>query len=297
MLTVVRDTIRSVALLWGTWGRVLKTRGAALVPLFLLGWAGYYLTVMVTGLLTPRWVWVVVPLMGLGVLIQLIIALTAYRRSIRAAEAVLDARPLPQISFATMVSTLLVPFAATYSAFGFFTRYARDGVQAAAAMVGTLADTSFLNKVDPFASTTTLIVVIAVFAVLWVTARLIKRAATREKSVGLALLSSFVSACTTFLVLVSVSHLYTYAANWLNSREFMAWRDRLLVWAGGLIHLDVPHAFSVVWGWLSATAWPVFWTVLSQPVLWLAVVALVGGMQFVKIDTVWEKLRDRPAPA
>ena len=293
MLAVVRDAVRAVALLWATWARVLKARGAGLLLLFLLGWASYYLTVMVTGLLAPRWAWVVIPLMGLGVLIQLIITLTAYRRSIRAAEIALAAPPMPQISFAAMVSTLLVPFAAAYSAFGFFTQYARDGVQAAAAMVGTLADTSFLNQVDPFASVTTLIVVVAAFVVLWVTARLIKLAANKHKSVPLALLSAFVSACTTFLVLVSISHLYSYASAWLGERAFMGWRDRLLSWLGGLVRLDVPHIFSVAWGWWSGAAWPVVWTVLSQPILWLAVVALVGGMQFVKIDTVWEKLRHR----
>ena len=293
MLTVLGDTARTVAVLWATWARVLKARGGGLVLLFMLGWASYYLTVMLTGILAPRWAWVIIPLMGLGVLIQLVITLTAYRRSIRAAEVALDADPLPQISFATMLSTLLVPFAAAYSAFGFFTQYARDGVDAAAAMVGTFADVSFLNQVNPFASTTVLVVVIIAFVVLWVGARLIKAAADRRQSMVLALLSAFVSACTTFLVLLSISHLYTYLHSWLDDRMLMSWRDRLLAWLGGLVHLNVPQAFSIAWGWLTQVAWPVFWNVLSQPILWLAVVALVGGMQFLGFDTVWEKLAAR----
>lgn len=293
MLVVARDTARAVALLWVSWARLLSARGGGLLVLFLLGWASYYLTVMATGLLAPRWAWAVIPMMGLGVLIQMIISLTAYRRCIRAAEAALLARPMPQIAFSAMVSTLLVPFAAAYSAFGFFTRYASDGVQAAAAMVGTLANTAFLNQVNPFASVTTLIVVIAAFVVLWVGARLIKLLADKHASMPLALLSAFISACTTLLVLLSITHLYAYLSSWLNGRVFMVWRDQVLNWVGGLVHLDVPHFMSVAWGWWSGVAWPIVWQVLSQPILWLAVVALVGGMRFANMDTIWQRLRDR----
>lgn len=287
----VGDT--SLALLWRGWAGVLRRRAAVLLLLFLLGWAGYHLTVMLTGLVAVKLAWAVIPLMALGCLVQLVITLFAYRLSIHQAEDTLGVAKLPEISFAAMLSRLLVPFAAIYSVFGFFESYARDGVQAAAAMVGTLADFSFLLQVNPFASTKTLVVVVACFIVLWVVARLIKRAANQRQSVGLALLSAFASACVTFLILLSISRVINYLTSWLDSRVFMAWRDQFLHWLGSILRFDVPEVFALCWHWLANTAWPIFWQVMSQPLLWLTVVALVGGMQFTDIDTVWNKADQR----
>ena len=293
MLRAIRETARIGGSLWATVGRVLRAQWHTLLLLFLLGWAGYYLTVMVAGLLAPRWPWAVIPVMGAGCLIQLLVTLMAYRLSIRQAEHALDAPPLPQISFMTMVSNLLVPFTAAYSAFGFFTGYARDAVNAASAMVGTLADVAFLGQVNPTKSTRTLLVSVTIFAVLWLAARAIRWGSAKTGSGVLGLLAAFVSSCSTFLVLFSIFRLSARVSLWLSTREYVAWKTDVLAWLGGLVHLDVPQAFALVWGWLSGTVWPVFWYALSQPILWLAVVALVGGMQFVDVDTVWGRLRER----
>ena len=293
MLTAVRQTAQIAGELWATIGRVLRAQWHTILLLFSLGWAGYYVTILIAGLVAPHWPWVVIPIMGAGCLVQLLVTLMAYRLSIRQAEKTLDAPPLPQIPLMTMVSTLLVPFSAAYSAFGFFTSYARDTVLAVGGLVGTLADASFLGEVDPTASRRTLIVSVTVFVVLWLAARAIKWVSAKADSGVLALLSAFVSSCSTFLVLFSIFRLSTRWSVWLNTRQYVTWKQDVLAWLGHLVHLDVPHAVAVAWAWVSGVAWPVFWYALSQPILWLVVVALVGGMQFVDVDTVWARLRKR----
>ena len=291
MVTMVRDTGREFALLWGAVGRILRAKGALLALLFLLGWVGYFATVLATGFTAPRLPWAVIPLMGAGCLVQLIVTLAAYRTSIEEAESAWGGGE--RLSLVAMISTLLVPFAAAYSAFGFFSGYARDGMVAASAMVGSYAETAFLGEVNPIASTRTLLISISAFVVLWVAARLVKAASKKAKSAVLALVSSFISSCTTFLVIFSIFRVYSVIGTWFTSRMFMEWRDRVLDWASGLIHADLPHVVDVVWGWIWDVAWPIFWYALSRPIVWLAVVALVGGMQFLNVNTVWGRLRSR----
>ena len=291
MVTMARDTGREFALLWGAVGRILRARGALLALLFLLGWVGYFATVLATGFTAPRLPWAVIPLMGAGCLVQLVVTLAAYRTSIEEAESAWGGGE--RLSLVAMISTLLVPFAAAYSAFGFFSGYARDGMVAASAMVGSYAETAFLGEVNPIASTRTLLISLGAFVLLWVSARLVKAASQRTKSAVLALVSSFISSCTTFLVIFSIFRIYSVIGTWFNSRVFMSWRDKALDWAGGLIHADLPHAVDVAWNWIWDVAWPIFWYALSRPIVWLAVVALVGGMQFLNVNTVWSRLRNR----
>ena len=291
MVTMVRDTRREFAALWGAVGRILRHQGGRLALFFMLGWVGYFATVLATGFTAPRLPWAVIPLMGAGCLVQLVVTLAAYRTSIEEAESAWGGGE--QLSLVAMISTLLVPFAAAYSAFGFFSGYARDGMVAASAMVGSYAETAFLNKVNPIASRSTLLISVSIFVVLWVSARLVKMASKKWKSAVLALVSSFISSCTTFLVIFSIFRIYSVIGLWFNSRTYMAWRDDALGWASGLVHINLPHVVDAVWAWIWDVAWPVFWYALSRPIVWLAVVALVGGMQFLNVDTVWGRLWDR----
>jgi len=291
-MTIVRDTGREFALLWGAVGRILKAKGATLALLFLLGWVGYFATVLATGFTAPRLPWAVIPLMGAGCLVQLVVTLAAYRTSIEQAESAWGGTT-ERLSLVAMISTLLVPFAAAYSAFGFFSGYARDGMVAASAMVGAYAETAFLEEVNPVASSRTLLICLGAFVVLWVCARLVKMASKKTKSAVLALVSSFISSCTTFLVIFSIFRVYALVGTWFSSRVFMSWRDEALGWIGGVVHINLPHIVDTAWGWIWDVAWPIFWNALSRPIVWLAVVALVGGMAFLDVDTVWNRLRSR----
>jgi len=292
-VNVAQATAHEAASLWRTTGATLRARGWTVLLLLTLGWVGYNITVLVAGLIAPVWAWAVIPIMGAGCLVQLIVTLAAYRTVIEFAQATNPSSQLPHLSLVPLLSTMLVPFAAAYSAYGFFTGYARDTVIAAEALVGAFSDAVFLSDVNPLASVRTLVICLAVFVILWVAARAIKAAANKVTSPVLSVISAFVSSCNTFLMLFSVFRLSSYAHVWVQTRAFMQWRDEAVAWLTGLIHINVANIVAVTWHWLTNTGWPMFWYALSQPIVWLAVVALVGGMQFTNVDTVWLAVRSR----
>ncbi|MCL2652275.1 MAG: hypothetical protein FWD63_00580 [Propionibacteriaceae bacterium] len=292
-MNVAQATAHEVAYLWRAIAATLRARGWTILLLLTLGWVGYNMTVFIAGFVAPMWAWAVIPIMGAGCLVQLIVTLAAYRTVIEFAQANDPSTQLPHLSLVPLLSTMLVPFAAAYSAYGFFTGYARDTVIAAGALVGTFADAAFLGDINPLASVTTMVICVAVFVLLWVAARVIKAAAGKTASPVLSVISAFVSSCNTFLMLFSIFRLSSYAHTWAQTRAFMQWRDTAIAWLTGLIHINVADIVMLAWHWLTNTAWPMFWYALSQPILWLAVVALVGGMQFVNVDTVWSGMRTR----
>lgn|GEM_PF-1685718 len=293
MFAVVRETGSTLRMLWTNLARVLASRWSALVLLFSLGWLGYFFTVMISGEIAPRWSWTVIPLMGAGCLVQLMVTLAAYRMSIQESESAMGVTALPPKSFIALVSSLLFPFAAAFSVFGYFEDYAKDAMYYTSAMSGTFADSKFLSNLNPLQSWVSLLVTVGVFIGLWVVVRLISFITRDKESAFWSILSAFLSATMTFLVLFSLFRLTEKAMMWLRDRTFMAWKDQALAWLGDVIRLDVPYAISVAWAFLMEEVWPIFWQALSQPVVWLAIVAMVGGMQFVGVDTIWNKWRDR----
>ena len=291
--SILRDTVRLGGQFWVTVGKVLGAHVGRLILLFLLGWAGYYLTVLATGLLAPRWAGAVIALMAAGCLIQMVIWLAAYRTCIDHAADLMGAPPLPRTPFVRLIETVLVPFAAAYSVFGFFETYAHDSAQASEALVGTFATAAFLGKINPLASTSALLITLGVFVVLWAGSRALKIWASRVHSTVLMVVSSFLTMCAAFLVLFSLFRVKEWIGQWITTRAFMGWRDAAVNWLGERLHLNLPEAVASVWDWVAGTGWPVFWHALARPVLWLTIVALIGGMQVVRIETVWSRIRTR----
>ena len=293
MMADLRSLWRETSLLWRTIARILRQRGPVLALLLLFGWAGYHLTVFLTGAIAPYSPWAVIPLMSAGCLIQLTVMLAVYRGAIYPAEDLLGVPKLARLPLMTLVSTLLVPFAAAYSAFGYFGQYARSALIAAYSVVGTLANSAFIEAVNPLASRRTLITCLIAFVVLWLAARLVKAWSAKIKNPPLALVSSYISGCSTFLALFSIVHLYAWIGAWIHARRFNSWTAQITTWFGQHLGFDFPAVVRTIASWVSGTAWPFFWQALSQPILWLVIVAVVGGMSFTNVSSVWERLRTR----
>lgn len=293
MLAAVRESLRVAGTLWTSLGQVLRARWQTLLLLFMTGWAGYYLTILITGLVAPRWGWAVIPLMGAGCLIQLVVTLAAYRLVIRQAGVSLGHPLLPPLTLIALVAGLLVPFTGAYSVFGYFEQYARDAMRATAAMRGSFAYTTFLTQVDPFKSILTLIVTLSAFVAMWVGVRIIDDRTEENSSPVATLVRAFLSACMTFLVLFSLFRVVNQASVWLANRNLMSWLDQAGAWLQSHMAIQVPTFLVTAWHWLAGAAWPVFWSGLCQPIVWLAVVALVGGMQFKGATDLWYVLRSK----
>ncbi|MCL2784160.1 MAG: hypothetical protein FWD55_01740 [Propionibacteriaceae bacterium] len=261
--------------------------------LFTLGAVSYHITILLTGLTAPLWTWAVIPLIALGCIIQLIITLAAYRTSIEQAEVSLGTPKLEKLNLMALVASLLIPFILAYSAFGFFDSFARNGVLATEFIHGMTSGVLFLQLLNTRGSTTITVIVAAIVIALWVSARFMKAWARRKNSALLSLFSTFLIVTGTILMLFSAFRLIWDFQQWINDRVFMSWWDSAVGWVGDLIHIDLPQILVVVQAFLADTLWPVFWDVLSQPLLWLGVVALVGGMQFMDVSTIWARMSSK----
>ncbi|MCL1922871.1 MAG: hypothetical protein FWG15_03265 [Propionibacteriaceae bacterium] len=290
-MSTVRETATTLGFLWTHGARVLKAKFHKLFLLFLVGWVGYYLTVLLAGTIAVTWSWAVIPLMAGGCLIQLTVTLAAYQMAIRASEKSMDAPSLPSLLLLALVTSLLVPFSAAFSSFGYFGQYAHDALVASTYMSGTLADSKFLINLNPFQSPITLAITLGVFTALWMSVVVIKQVTSKKQWPVLSIMRTFFSACMTFLVLFSLFHVFSAISFWWKTRRFMMWTDQGFEWITHRITL--PQGIMVVWEWLVNNLWPLFWNTLTQPIVWLAVVGVVGGMQLMKIDTVWSSVRRR----
>jgi hypothetical protein len=56
-----------------------------------------------------------------------------------------------------------------------------------------------------------------------------------------------------------------------------------------IFKIDLPEILTRIWAFISGTAWPVLVDVIAQPMLWLAVAALVFGSRVLSLAEVWRK--------
>ena len=84
---------------------------------------------------------------------------------------------------------------------------------------------------------------------------------------------------------------------WLTGREFMAWletvKDAILERAG-VLSIRLPAIVTQAVGFVADEVWPLFWEALAQPVIWLAVAALVFGSQVLSLAELWRKGQPLP---
>ena len=79
---------------------------------------------------------------------------------------------------------------------------------------------------------------------------------------------------------------------WISDTVVASWWDRVhegVMTSLGHIHSVLPRFFDSALDWLSGTAWPWFAYAFGEPVLWLAVAALVFGTRVMSFAEMWRK--------
>ncbi|MDQ7991492.1 MAG: hypothetical protein REI45_02315 [Propionicimonas sp.] len=269
------------------WWRMLPW----LVGFTLFGWVGYYGSVLLGSEVAPRWPWLVVGSLALGVVVQLAAIVAALRLVVlRAGVARTEGRGSAPLR---VLSQTMLPFLAIYAAFGFIDDYARDVVTVVVGRDSLFGGSDLLSALNPAGSLAAALVVLAAVAGLFLLRRILERAAERTGRVWLGLVAAFVEACFTLLLLLSVFRLVDQFWLWLNDRELSAWIEALQAGLFGWLRLD--QVVVDAWEFLSQTAWPVLWDLLSQPLAWLALAGVVAGFQFATTDDLIDRAGRRTA--
>jgi hypothetical protein len=58
-----------------------------------------------------------------------------------------------------------------------------------------------------------------------------------------------------------------------------------------IFKIDLPEILTRTWAFISDTVWPLVLDVIAQPMLWLAVAALVFGSRVLSLAELWRKGR------
>ena len=288
LTAIGEETLQLATGATGVWLRLLPR----LIALTLLGWVAYHGAVFLGAELAQYSVWLLIPALSLGVVFRLATVVIALRsvatelgapallRQVAPEEAVDDDR---DHSLSRLLGITLLPFLAVYAAFGYVDSFARNVVLLSTYRFGP---GELLRGLNPLDSATTAATTIALVVVLYVARRLLERWQERTGALFPALLAALVEASGLFVVLLSAFRLVEGARLWLGNRRVAQWWQASLDWATGWLHFDLPELVQRTWAFLAGTIWPVLWDVLSQPLAWLTLAALVFGSRVVTLGDV-----------
>ena len=251
-----------------------------LVGLALLGWVGHYGAVLLGVELTFFSPWLVILGLSIGAVAQLaaiVIALRLVMERIGVAVGSVQQAPGdPPVSPLRLVAQTLLPFLAIYAAFGFVEDYARNVVLAMTGRYG-LGSAEFLIALNPTRSPEAFGLVAGVVVVLYLSRRGLDWLTRRSERVWIGLVGAVIEASWLLILLFSVLRIVEQLKLWAYGREFTAWWNQLQEVLFGWIELT--GIWLTLWEFVSAHAWPALWEVITQPLAWLALAAVVAGIR------------------
>lgn len=275
------------------WWRLLPQ----LLTIYLLGWLGSQLALRLAVFAGDTSAWLALVLFSLNfvsVLASLVVILQVagrelgVRQLIPADEVAADGR---DESISQLLAVTLLPFLGIYAAFGQVTDAAntltieqgiRSGYAAPDSILGVL---NVASQQHPWRL---LAVVVGVYALRRGLDVLHERTGRRV----LGLVVAFVESFFVLLILLGGIRLLQRVLLWLRDRAFWGWlaqvRDAAATFFARFA-IDLPAVLHHLAAFLSEQVWPVLWEVVSQPIIWLAVAALVYGSQVLSLAELWRK--------
>jgi hypothetical protein len=279
-------------------GRVWWRTLPQILAVYLAGWLGSQLSLKLA-IRVGEWnSWAALAVFSFGFLAQLVAIVVmlqivgrelGVRDLIPESEAVGDDR---DTSLTRLVSITLLPFLGIYAAFGEVSRTAsqlaneqlfRNGLLSdAPSVLGTLTTAATQNPWWLFGG------LVVIYLIRRFVDVLHERTGYRILGILVALIESF------FLLVVIMGgvRVWQQARLWLTGREFMAWLATLqeaILDALSVLSIRLPALITRAVGFVVDEVWPLFWEALAQPVIWLAVAALVYGSQVLSLAELWRK--------
>lgn len=289
--------------LWGyltqlagdTW-RVYLRLFPKLVTLQLLGWLGYGASLRIAASLVEKSAWAALVVFSAG----FVAVLTAVVLQLRLVGAELGVRQvLPENapnddrdeSVPRLLALTLLPFLGIYAAFGYVQARAGQLVVASLAQTGILTDNTIMRQFAPSTRAGVLLVIAVVVGAYVVRRSLdLLHEFTDRRLLGLA--AAFVEAFFMLSLILAGGNLLTFVKNWLADRVLASWVDG---WVDGLsavlaqIKVNLPAIILAVGKFFDENLFPFLLDVISMPIAWLAVAALVYGSHVLSVAELWRK--------
>ena len=185
-------------------------------------------------------------------------------------------------SLGQTLSVTLVAFLGIYTLFGQLTEAANQVASDAIAITHdplTLLFVPLMPKTWPEA-----VSVLAVLAVAFGVRKLVDGARKKRPGLALGLASAGLEVFYLLAMFVVGARLMTWVRDWTTGRQMGAWLNTASGWLAdlfALFHISLPDVWTTAWSWWWDTGWPVVLSSVLQPLLWLALTAVVMGTHMV----------------
>lgn len=280
--------VTTTAVVW--WRRLPR-----LLVVVLLGWLGYRVFAQLAALVVDVSAWLSLLMLSLGFVVRLstiIIGLRITGQELQIRQAL----PLPEedprdTSISHLLSLTLLPFLGIYAVFDVVTDAAND-IQINYYVFGGLTfERPVLAQLNPQGAVGAWVLV-GVIVGLYVVRRLIDRWFERTGFRPLGLLAALVEGFFMLIVLMSGRQLLVRLRHWVDERTFRVWLD-YPSWGLQQLFAGLGIDISDLLAQLGTLWWDVIWpgvtAMVVEPMLWLALAALVFGSQVVSIADLWRQ--------
>ncbi|MFT4295273.1 MAG: hypothetical protein QM582_07660 [Micropruina sp.] len=274
------------------WWRTLPR----LLTVVVLGWFGYRVFAQLAAMVVDVSAWLSLVMLSLGFVVKLsaiILGLRIAGEELRIRQSV----PLPDddprdSSIAHLLSITLLPFLGIYAVFDVVTEAAND-IQVDYYVFGGLTfERPVLAQLNPQGSGNSVWLIAALIVGLYVVRRLIEWWFERTGFRPLGLLAALVEGFFMLMVVLSGRQLLVSVRHWVDERTFRVWLDYpgwgLQQLSAGL-GVDLSALLDAVGSWWWDTAWPGISAMVVEPMLWLALAALVFGSQVISAADLWRR--------
>lgn len=267
--------------------------------IYLLGWLSFQVALKVAAFIEDLNVWVTIGIFSAGLLTQLIpIVLIlrlagrelGIRQMIPEEDNEQDER---DNSITHLLAVTLLPFMGIYAAFGRLDDAAEElwiNQMVRNAAIGTDHVLAALNTIATDQPFLLLAVVVGTYVVRRAIDLAHEKTGWRAFGIGVALLETFFM----LTVVLGGIRIVQQIMIWFTDRAFVGWfatvrdaiRDVL-----ALFPFHLPDIIDQVLTFYLDSVWPTFWEVISQPIIWLAVAALVFGSHVMSVAELWRTRR------
>jgi hypothetical protein len=205
----------------------------------------------------------------------------------------------PASQLGRTLSVTLLAFLTIYSVFDYITDISDNAVVDAMLMLGGMAvvedpDATFgyetvMPLVTPLQPDTwgETLLAVAVVAAVWLVGELLDVVAERTKRPFWGLLAAWAEALFLLATLFVVFNVTRRVVNWLTARRVAEWVEDL----GDRLPIDIPTALADAWHWFWDTVWAAVGQAVVEPLLWLALAALVLGTKLLDFEALLEEGR------
>ena len=203
-------------------------------------------------------------------------------------------------SVSHVLAITLLPFLGIYAAVNEVAERADQLTALALFQTGVLSEKTIITELNPFTSTEKTWFVVGLVVGVYVVRRIVDLVHEKTRWRPLGILGSLLEAYFLLVVIMSGQHVLRSMQDWWERRAAVQWVDEMGTAIASFVErlgISWPAVLADLGAFWEGIVWPLLLDALVQPVIWLAVAALVFGSKVLSVADLWQRGRPLTAQA